>query len=263
MRKIAELFLAMAYAIILPLVQKKPYRIVLYYHGVREQYLEAFEKQMGYLASRCKVVRVSEILAAEPDDFNAIVAITFDDAFVSVLRNGLPVLKRHGLTASVLIPTGNLAQPPKWDIPESSSDRYEVVMSKEQVVEIDEDGFEVLSHTVSHCVLTDLNDAALKSELSGSKHALEGIIGHEVCGISYPHGAYDSRVCRAARQAGYLSGYTIEPRIVGSRTDSMQIGRVSVSPKDSLFEFKLKVGGAYQVVSCLRTIKKRLFRRFH
>lgn len=263
MGKIAELFLAMAYAIILPLVQKKPYRIVLYYHAVREQDLKAFEKQMGYLASRCKVVRVSEILAAEPDDVNAIAAITFDDAFVSILKNGLPVLKRHGLTASIFVPTGNLGQPPKWNIPEDSLDRNEVVMSKEQLADIDRDGFEVLSHTVSHSILTEQNDPALKSELSESKHALEGIIGHEVCGISYPHGAYDSRVCRASKQAGYLSGYTIEPLIVGNRTDSMQIGRVSVSPKDSLFEFKLKVSGAYQVVSYLRAIKKRLFRRFH
>jgi len=263
MKEIAELFLAMVYSVILPFVQKKPYRIVLYYHGVQEQDIEAFEKQMGYLASECKVVRVSEILTAEPDDFNAIVTVTFDDAFVSVLRNGLPVLKGHELTASIFVPTGNLGQPPKWDIPEDSLDRNEVVMSKEQLADIDRDGFEVLSHTVSHCVLTDQDDRGLRSELSGSKLALESIVEHEVCGISYPHGAYDSRVCRAAKRAGYLSGYTIEPSMVGSHTDSMQIGRVSVSPKDSLFEFKLKVSGAYQVISYLRTVKKKLFRHFH
>jgi len=263
MGKIAKLLLAMVYSVVLPFIRKKPYRIILYYHAVREEDLEAFEKQMSYLASKCKVVRVSEILTAEPGDFNVIAAITFDDAFVSVLKNGLPVLKRYGLTASIFVPMGNLGQPPKWDIPEDSLDRNEVVMSKEQLADIDKDGFEVLSHTVSHCVLTEQNDRRLKSELSESKLALENIVGHEVSGISYPHGAYDCGVCRAARQAGYLSGYTIEPRIVGSHTDSMQIGRVSVSPKDSLFEFKLKVSGAYQVVSYLRTVKKKLFRRFH
>ena len=263
MGKIAKLLLAMAYSVILPFIRKKPYRIVLFYHAVREVDLEAFEKQMSYLASKCKVVRVSEILTAEPGDFNVIVAITFDDAFVSVLRNGLPVLKRHRLTASIFVPTGNLGQPPKWNIPEDSLDRNEVVMSKKQLVDIDRDGFEVLSHTVSHCVLTEQNGRRLKGELSESKLALENIVGHEVCGISYPHGAYDCGVCSAARQAGYLSGYTIEPSIVDNRTDSMQIGRVSISPGDSLFEFKLKVSGAYQVVSYLRTITKRLFRRFH
>lgn len=263
MGKIAKLLLAMAYSVILPFIRKKPYRIVLFYHVVREEDLEAFEKQMGYLASKCKVVRVSEILTAEPGDFNVIVAITFDDALVSVLKNGLPILKRYGLTASIFVPTGNLGQPPKWDIPEDSPDRNEVVMSKEQLAEIDRDGFEVLSHTASHCVLTEQDDRRLKSELSGSKLALESIVGHEVSGICYPHGAYDSEVCRTARQTGYLSGYTIEPRVVDSSTDSMQIGRVSVSPKDSLFEFKLKVSGAYQVVSYLRTVKKKLLRCFN
>jgi len=256
MGKIAKLLLAMAYSVILPFIRKKPYRIVLYYHGVREQDIEAFEKQMGYLASKCKVVRVSEILVAEADDFNVIAAITFDDAFVSVLRNGLPVLKKHELTASIFIPTGNLGQPPKWDIPEDSLDRNEVVMSKEQLADIDRDGFEVLSHTVSHCVLTDQDDRGLRSELSGSKLALERIVKRDVCGISYPHGAYDSRVCDAAKQTGYRLGFTIEPEIVNSLTDSMKIGRFVVSPRDNLLKFRLKVSGAYQVVKYLRGLKE-------
>ncbi len=263
MGKIARLFFAIVYSVILPFVQKKPYRIVLYYHAVRKEDAEAFEKQMSYLARKCRVVRVSEILSVEPVDYNIIVAITFDDAFVSVLENGLPVLKRHGLTASVFVPTGNLAQPPKWDIPEDSLDRNEMVMSKEQLADIDKDGFELLSHTVSHCVLTEQNNRGLRRELSLSKLTLENITGHEVCGISYPHGIYDSEVCSVARQVGYLSGYTIEPWVADGRTDSMKIGRVSVSPGDSLFEFKLKVRGAYQVVGFLRTIKKMFFSRFH
>jgi hypothetical protein len=41
----------------------------------------------------------------------------------------------------------------------------------------------------------------------------------------------------------------------------MQIGRVVVSPRDSLFQFKLKVGGAYQVLISLRNIKRKLLKR--
>lgn len=261
MGKTTKLLIATAYSAILPLVLKKPYRIVLCYHGVREQDVEGFEKQMGWLTNKCKVVRISEILTAEPDNFDAIAAITFDDAFVNLLKNALPVLRKYGLTASIFAPAGNLAQTPKWCIPESSSDRDEMVMSKEQLAEIDKEGFEILSHTASHPVLTEIDDSALSSELSESKLALEKIVGREVSGIAYPHGAYDSRVCAAAREAGYQLGCTIEPRVVNGDTDSMEIGRVVVSPSDGLFEFGLKVGGAYQAMSYLRTIRDKFLRR--
>ena len=252
--------LAITYASTLSVAQKKPYRIVMYYHSVKKQDIGSFEKQMAYLASNCKVVKASEILTASMDGVNPIAAITFDDAFVSVFENALPVLKKHSLPASIFIPTGNLGQPPRWNIPENSPDKNDIVMSEKQLTEANKCGFELLSHTVSHPILTELNDNTLKAELSNSKLALEKILGYQICGISYPHGAYNSRVCNAARQAGYRFGFTIEPSVVNTSADTMQIGRVAVSLKDSLFKFKLKVSGAYQIVGSVMTIKRKLLR---
>jgi hypothetical protein len=95
-------------------------------------------------------------------------------------------------------------------------------------------------------------------ELKESKQALETILSHEVNAVSYPHGAYNSNVCEAAKQAGYEQAFTIQPLVVDESTNDMRIGRFAVSPKDGLFKFRLKVSGAYQVVRYLRILKKKL-----
>jgi peptidoglycan/xylan/chitin deacetylase (PgdA/CDA1 family) len=259
MKQILKTVLAAIYAVFV--ARKKPCRIVLFYHSVKKQDIDNFEKQISYIADKCKAVKASEILTTSMDGDNPVVVITFDDAFVSVFENALPVLREHGLPASIFVPTGNLGQPPRWNIPQTSPYKNDIVMSEKQLTEVNQNGFELLSHTVSHRVLTELDDNALKAELSNSKSALEKMLGREVCGISYPHGECNPKVCSAAKQTGYKLGFTIEPSMVNISTDPMQIGRVVVSPRDSLFQFKLKVGGAYQVLISLRNIKRKLSKR--
>ena len=215
---------------------------------------------MAYLAKNYVVVKASHIKTAPIDSEKAVVAITFDDAFVSVLKNAIPVLKNHRFTATIFVPTGNLGQPPRWKMENDYPGKYEIVMNEEEIVQLEKDGFEVLSHTVSHANLTEIDGARLEKEMKDSKQTLERILGCEVCGISYPYGAYNSRVCNAAKEAGYRLGFTIEPAIVTSAADSLQIGRFAVSPQDGPFKFKLKVAGAYQAVNSLRRIKRRLLK---
>ena len=256
MKEIAKLFLAMTYATILPLVQRRPYRIVLYYHGVGKKDINSFERQIAYIAElKCKVVKASEIFTAQADGYDSIVAITFDDAFVSVVENAVPILRKYGLPAAIFVPVGNLGQRPRWERAGTFFDKNEIVMSREQIAELDNDGFEIFSHTLSHPVLTGIEDNRLEVELVSSKSVLEEIIGHEISAISYPHGIYDARVCKAVHRAGYKLGFTIEPTIVNSATDCLKIGRFLVSPRDSFIRFKLNVSGAYQVIKHLQELK--------
>ncbi len=258
--EVLELISAVIYSLFLSICQTQPRRVVLYYHGVRDEDAQGFERQMVYLAGSCIVVKASQIIEAATDGERPVVAITFDDAFISVLENAIPVLKSHGLTATVFVPTGQLAQLPRWEMRDGQPDRFDAVMSERQIAEVAKDGFEVLSHAVSHTNLTEIDGARLEKEMKDSKHTLEKILGCEVCGISYPYGACNSRVCNAAKAAGYRLGFTIEPATVSTSTDLMQIGRFAVSPHDGLLKSKLKVTGAYQVVNSLRRIKRTLLR---
>jgi peptidoglycan/xylan/chitin deacetylase (PgdA/CDA1 family) len=239
------------YAPFIPILQTKPRRVVLYYHSIKDEYRPFFERQMAYLAAHCTVVKVSEIKTAMPKGTEVIAAITFDDAFESVLENAIPVLKSFRLPASIFVPTGNLGRSIGWSIPEVFDERDEKIMNAEQIADLASQGFEILSHTVFHPHLTAVDKRQLRTELRQSKKELETITGKPVPAVSYPHGDFNCDVLEAARKAGYRYGFTIEPHLVGS-SDDMQIGRFAVSPADHLFKFKLKVNGAYCVTDYLR-----------
>lgn len=246
---------AAAYAIVMPLAQGGPRRVILYYHGVKAADCRMFEKQMAYLAGYCRVVNVSEIKTASAEGADSIAAITFDDAFENMLENAVPVLKALKLPAAVFVPTGNLGRLPQWSLPPQCDDRNEKIMTAEQIAELARDGFEIYSHTVSHPKLTSLDEEQLQSELCKSKKELEAFVGKAVTAVSYPHGDYNAKVCAAVRQAGYREGFTIEPRLVNDCRDDMRIGRFVVSPADGLVKFRLKVSGAYSILNCLKRVR--------
>lgn len=63
-------------------------------------------------------------------------------------------------------------------------------------------GAELGSHTRSHPLLPQLDDAALRAELFESRAALQAL-GEEAAGLAYPNGDSDARVRAAAKAAGY------------------------------------------------------------
>jgi peptidoglycan/xylan/chitin deacetylase (PgdA/CDA1 family) len=234
-------------------------RVVIYYHSVKKEGVKQFEKQMAYLAKNYTVVKASHIKTVPVYSKKTIVVITFDDAFVSILENALPALKKWGLPANIFVPTGNLGKPPQWEILNCClDDKDETIINKQQIANLKNDRFEISSHTVSHPVLTEIDNDRLYYEITNSKMDLERMVGCSVLAISYPYGAYDTRVCEAAKRAGYELGFTNEPCIFNNFTDNFQIGRFAVSTNDSLVKFKLKVSGAYQVTKYLRAMKRRL-----
>lgn len=242
------------------LLRKGPSRVVLLYHGVGETHLPSFRKQMAYLARKCEVVRPSQIMTTRPAQGKPVVALTFDDGLLSVLENGLPVLKEYGLPSAIFVPTGNLGRRPCWDLYSDWHDVDEDVMTESQVAALDRQGIEVSSHTVSHPVLPELDDSSLEEELVASRRRLEEMLGHDVSGISYPYGACDARVYQATQKAGYKMGFTVESAKVDDRTDILRIGRVEVSPDEPFLQFKLKVDGAYHVGCYLRKLRAILLR---
>jgi GT2 family glycosyltransferase/peptidoglycan/xylan/chitin deacetylase (PgdA/CDA1 family) len=251
-----EFIFALIHAAVLAVFHTVPRRIVIYYHSLKKKDVGKFDKQMEYVAKHCSVVKASQIMTAHSNGADLVVGITFDDAFVSIFENALPVLTKYRLLASIFVPTANLGRHPNWVLEEKSPDAEEIIMNEEQIKQIDRAGHEILSHTVSHPHLTKLDDVRLKVELDESKQTLERIVGHNVPAISYPYGDCDTRTCDAAQRAGYQVGFSVEPCKVDVSANKFQIGRFSVAPTDSMLKFRLKVGGAYQVVKYLRKLKK-------
>jgi len=233
-------------------------KVVLCYHSLKREAVESFKKQMDYLASHYRIVKPSRI-PEEQYDGRKIVALTFDDAFKSFYENAVGVLKELNIPAGVFVPTGFMGQKCGWQMPPGHRDENEVVINRQQIIELEKDGIEVFCHTVTHSDLSRLSDVFLRQELTESKAALEAILKHAVNGISYPHGLYHDRVLDIAKECGYQLGFTLDPQWAEKATNNLAIGRFLVSPGDGLLTLKLKADGAYAAQNVLRYLKHQIW----
>ena len=86
-------------------------------------------------------------------------------------------------------------------------------------------GHEIASHTCSHPMMPELDDASLASECVRSRETLEALLGAPVEGICYPNGRADARVREAAARAGYRYGCTTRPGLNLPGCDPLMFSR--------------------------------------
>jgi peptidoglycan/xylan/chitin deacetylase (PgdA/CDA1 family) len=79
------------------------------------------------------------------------------------------------------------------------------------IKELDQRGFEIGSHTMSHPAdLKELYEEDLFYEVVNSKDMIETVLGHHISKFCYPRGRVDERVKEMVRRAGYT-----EARVTG------------------------------------------------
>ena len=133
------------------------------------------------------------------------VAVTFDDGFHSVLR-AKPILDEVGFPATVFVVTSFVesGEPLRWPGLEQSEES----LGWSELELLREAGWEVGSHTATHPLLSDLDDAELERELADSRAAIHDRLGSCET-LAYPYGRADERTTAAAARAGYLAAFTL------------------------------------------------------
>jgi peptidoglycan/xylan/chitin deacetylase (PgdA/CDA1 family) len=228
-----------------------PDALVLCYHAVSERFPaplsvtpDAFERQLDHL------VRAGYRGATFDDAVRAsggrTVAVTFDDAYLSVLRLAKPLLDAVGYPGTVYAPTAYLDAPDRplsWAGIEQwiggEFERELLPMSWDQLGELAEAGWEVGSHTASHPRLTTLDDDALRRELTESRATVEQRLGRPCPTLAYPYGDHDERVVAAAGAAGYAAAGTLPGRL--PRPRPLAWPRIGVYHSDDERRFRMKV----------------------
>ncbi len=170
-------------------------------------------------------------------------AITFDDAFASVLEIAFPLMSARGLVGTVFVVTdyAESGRPIDWlSLDSSRVDRREVRgLSWAELEQLARAGWEVGSHTRTHPRLTRLDDDALAAELCESRAACEHALGRPCNSLAYPYGDVDERVAAAAQAAGYEAGAALPTGV--QRESPLLWPRTGVYRKDSRGRFRLKV----------------------
>lgn len=79
----------------------------------------------------------------------------------------------------------------------------------EQIKMLEQQGFDIGSHTVSHpSDLKTLYEEQLHFEIQNSKDMIEAALGHSISKFCYPRGRYDDRVKAMVIRAGYTEART-------------------------------------------------------
>jgi len=140
----------------------------------------------------------------KPIPKNAVI-ITVDDGFRSAYDIAYPILKKYGFHASLFVYTNFVSASPSaitWD----------------QLREMKSDGFEVGSHTLSHCNLLVQNETEtpvdyhrrIMGELRQSKSIIDKKLAQDTQVLAYPYGNYNPEIIMMSKQAGYRFAVTVK-----------------------------------------------------
>lgn len=113
------------------------------------------------------------------------------------------------------------------EAPASELKRFQPASTK-QLRSLDPDLITIGSHSSTHSQLSQLTKNALTSELVDSKRRLEDWTQRPVLHFAFPSGDFNAEIVGAVRDAGYISGWTTEPRFRQRTDDRYAMPRVSI-----------------------------------
>jgi peptidoglycan/xylan/chitin deacetylase (PgdA/CDA1 family) len=203
------------------------------------------ERQIAYLVGRgWKASTFTEAVLDPPADRT--LAITFDDAFASVIDRALPILSALDAPATVFAPTGfmDARQPLSWP----GIDHWAQTEHASELTSMDwsdlralaERGWEVGSHTRTHPDLATAGEVEVREQLEHSRKECEDHLTRACTSLAYPYGSTTEEVVRSAREAGYAAAATLGPSPRGI-ADPHWYPRIGVYHVDSDVRFRAKV----------------------
>lgn len=193
------------------------------------------DRQLRWLRDRGLTgVSVGELMRARAAGRTAgLVGLTFDDGYTDFLDSALPLLRRHGCTATVFVLPGRLGGENGWD----ELGPRKPLLTADGIRAAADAGMEIGSHGLTHTDLTAADDAVLEAETRHSRTLLADITGVAPDGFCYPYGTLDERAVRAVRTAGYGYACAIDP---GALTCVHALPRVHIDASDTAVRLFLK-----------------------
>ena len=201
---------------------------------------DVFEQEMQYLRDNgYTVVPLSDVVRFVKHEIglppNA-VAITIDDGYKSALNYAAPVLKKFGYPWTYFVYPAFITKT-----------EGKGAASWPDLIELDREGVDVESHSMTHPQLTKKRqrfhgslhvlspeeyDQFLTEETLGAKQLLEQQLGKKIKYFAYPYGDYNKQVQAKAIAAGYEAIFTVAGNPVHITTDINSIGRYIITRPD-------------------------------
>ena len=152
------------------------------------------------------------------------IVLTFDDGYERLYVNAFPILIEMGFSATVFLVSGRCGKTNNWD-EKAYVSRNSSLLGWDQIREMDLQGIEFGSHSVTHPRLDILDLAGIEKEVGESKIQIEEELGHTVSAFAYPFGWYDERVKRIVKQH-YEVACSTQIGLVKGTSDPFELERV-------------------------------------
>ncbi|MFD0274845.1 polysaccharide deacetylase family protein [Kitasatospora sp. NPDC127111] len=164
------------------------------------------------------------------------VLVTFDDGYRSMLDEGLPLLRRLRVPATVFVLPGLLDGTSRWmaRMPD------EPLLDAAGVRELARAGLDVECHGWDHSDLVRTDPEGLDRNVAGAAEALADLLGRRPRAYAYPYGTHDARARRAVAAAGFQVAFSVH-----EGDGRYAVPRVDVNSTDTGATFRLKTSRAY------------------
>lgn len=156
--------------------------------SVTPQVFEAQMTRLSELGYRVVSLRQAQAEREETGDWlDKSVVLTFDDGYANVHEHALPVLIRHGFSATIFVVAGHVGRANDW-APPSCLGR-QTMLSWNQVKDLADHGVEIGAHTLSHPDLSGLEAEVVEREIVGSVEEINSQLSEPVQTFAYPFGS--------------------------------------------------------------------------
>jgi peptidoglycan/xylan/chitin deacetylase (PgdA/CDA1 family) len=221
-------------------------KVSAYYRTVTSP--KTFAEQMALLRAEgwqaVTVRRGRELLRRGGKAADKVAVVTFDDGFRDFHTNAAPILREHGFSATMYLPTAFIGE-------KTLTFKERECLTWGEVRELNRAGMEFGSHTVNHPKLYELDAAQIRRELAESKAVIERELGEGIVSFAYPYAfpsadrAFVEMFTGLLRETGYESNVTTRIGRVRAEDDAFTLKRLPVNSADDGALFLAKMRGAY------------------
>jgi peptidoglycan/xylan/chitin deacetylase (PgdA/CDA1 family) len=197
--------------------------------------LEQFEAHLAELKSGGYVVmalpEVIEALQAGTVLPDKTIALTIDDAYLSVYEKAWPRLKEFGLPFTLFVATDPVDQGVRG------------YMSWSQIRELSKGDVTIGSQTASHLHMAAANSLTNRRELEKSNARFKEELGAHPNLIAYPYGEASQSVKQLAQASGFIAGFGQHSGVATKTPDMFYLPRFAMNENyGDIKRFKLAAG---------------------
>ena len=172
-----------------------------------------------------------------------VVGITFDDGYQNNLDNALPILRKHGFTATCYAVSSMIGGTNLWD---KGKVAEKPLMTLENWRTWRDAGMDIGSHTRTHADLIAISLEDAYDEIAGSKRELEETIGAKVHHFCYPYGHFTNKHSDLVSSAGYLSATSTQRGSNCNHLKPFALQRIMIARATNPLLFVMKILTKYE-----------------